>query len=97
MKKFLFVLVACVFSTSAMARDFHFPYEPSELSTPERLAVLHERLEKSVNGYCVASYRETRSLHDKNRCMKSLVSMVIEDIGDRRLVAFVEQQDTPRG
>ncbi len=97
MKKFLFVLAVFVLSTSAMARDFHFPYEPSELSTPERLAVLHERLEKSVNEYCVASYRQTRSLHDKRRCMKSLASMVIEDIGDRRLVAFVEQQDKSRG
>lgn len=97
MKKFLFVLAALTISTSAMARDFHFPYEPSELSTPAKLAALHTRLEKAVAEYCVASYRETRSLHDKSRCLKSLVSMVIEDIGDRRLVAFVEQQGSRRG
>jgi len=96
MKKILIVLAALMFSTSAMARDFHFPYEPSELSTPSKLAALHSRLEISVKKYCAASYRVTRSLHDKSRCMKSLVSIAIEDIDDRRLVAYVQQQDSPR-
>ncbi len=91
MKNILLVLAALMFSTSAMARDFHFQYEPSELSTPEKLTALHTRLENSVNKYCAASYRETRSLHDKGRCMNSLVSIVIEDIGDRRLVALVQK------
>jgi UrcA family protein len=107
MKKILIALGALVFSTSVFASDFRFSYEASELSTPEKSAAFHERLEGEARSYCVAQYLENGSsadaqlhahhAHFEKACLTDLVSDVVEKIGDQRLVAYDVQQGGHQG
>jgi len=106
MKKIAFVLGALLISTSVFASDFRFAYDPSELSTPAKSAAFHARLESAARDYCVDQHMENggsaearlhaHHQHFEQSCVTDLVSQVVERIGDKGLVVYMETQSSSK-
>jgi len=97
MKKIVITLGALIFSASVFASDFRFAYEASEFSSPEGFATFHDRLENAARSYCAHEYFKNGSLSGRSACTEEVMAIVIDEIGDKRLLAYVVHHGAQRG
>lgn len=92
MKKTTLAFAAAILSSSAFAGDFAFSYENEELLSDTGMTHLVDRLESEARSYCSDEYRSVRDLAGKADCINEIITAAIDQIDNRELVAFVEEQ-----
>lgn len=88
MKKLAITLVTLSFAGAAAAADPVFRWDPQELTTLERIAATHERIEATASDYCRDHLDGTRGLSGWRDCVKAVTEEIVTSVDDVRLTAY---------
>lgn len=94
MKSLVVAALGLVCSASAVAQDFRFDYAAGDLVSPEQVAAMHAELEAAAQEFCADQY--PRKIRVAQKCAEIIVSDAVSQIGNPRLTAFTERQETTR-
>ena len=90
MKKLALSLATLAFSAAAAAGDPVFRFSPDDLTTLERIAATHERIEVTAQDYCREHLKGTRGVQPWRTCVSAVVDEIVGSIDDKRLTAYAE-------
>lgn len=95
MNKSVIFAASLLIAGTAAANDFRFSYSEKDLSSPEAVASLHQRIESRAKSYCHREYLKTRDLKLNADCVENIVNQVTSGIdGGRRIAAVNADQQT---
>jgi len=87
------LLTASLMASAASANQFHFSYTEEDLSSPEAVASLHQRIESRAQSYCLREYVKTRDLKHNASCVDDVVAQITNGIdGGQRFAGLTENQ-----
>ena len=90
MKMFALALATLAFSAVAAAEDPVFRFSPEDLTTLEKIAATHERIEATAESYCQDHLKGTRGVQPWRTCVAAVVDEIVASIDDQRLTAYAE-------
>lgn len=92
------IVAATLFASSliagtASANELRFAYSEKDLSSPEAVASLHQRIESRAKSYCLREYLKTKDLKQNARCVDDVVAQITSGIdGGRRIAGLTSEQ-----
>lgn len=92
MNRSLILAAASLLASASMAAtgDHVFQYQSGDLTTLERIASTHDRIEDAARDYCQDALYGTRDPGRFERCVTAVVDEVVGGIDDVRLTAYNE-------
>ena len=93
MKNFVIVAASLLIAGTASANQFNFKYSSEDLSSPEAVASLHQRISSEALSYCMREYSKTRDLKLKDACVDNFVKVITSGIDGGGRYAGVETRN----
>ena len=91
MNKIALTLAMLSLAGAAAASDRPvFRWAPEDLTTLERVALTHERVEEAARDFCQAHVNGTRGLRQWRACITAVEDEIVASVGDQRLTAYAE-------
>lgn len=90
MKQLILGLGVSLMAATAAGADLSFKWTAADLTTADRVAATHARIEQSAADYCEANLRDTRAISRMRSCMSWLTRELVDQIDDVRLTAYAE-------
>ena len=74
-------------ASAAVADDYSFKYNTSDLNSYQGVAQVHRAIEETAKSHC-PSYTQIKSLADVRSCREDVTNALVEKISSAKLTAY---------